>query len=96
VHGLPLANLSVRNAIAIGKGLGNLIKVDDARAVGQTFQSYLRMLVEVDVSEPLKPGFLFRRQGGELVWISLLYERPDIYCTDCGRKRDTKLRWFGL
>ena len=34
MHGLPLANLTVRNAIAIGKGLGNLIKVDDACAVG--------------------------------------------------------------
>jgi hypothetical protein len=59
--------LTVRNAIAIGKCLGNLIKVDDACAVGQTFRTYLRMLVEVDVFEPLKPGFHFRREGGESV-----------------------------
>jgi hypothetical protein len=37
VHGLPLVNMSLRNAIAIGKGLGNLIKVDDACVVGLTF-----------------------------------------------------------
>jgi hypothetical protein len=85
VHGLPLANLTVRNAIVIGKGLGNLIKVDDACAVGQTFRSYLRMLAEVDVFEPLKPGFHFHRECGESVWIFLKYKRLDIYCTNCGR-----------
>ena len=59
VHGLPLVNMLLWNAIAIGKGLGNLIKVDDACAVGLTFRSYLKMLVEVDVFEPLKPDFPF-------------------------------------
>jgi hypothetical protein len=29
VHGLPLENLSFKNAIAIGKGLGHLIIVED-------------------------------------------------------------------
>ena len=59
--------------------------MDDACVVGQTFRSYLKLLVEVDVFEPLKPGFPFCREGGELVWISLKYERLDIYCTNCGR-----------
>jgi hypothetical protein len=31
VHGLPLCNLSTRNAATIGKGLGNLLRVDDGK-----------------------------------------------------------------
>jgi hypothetical protein len=43
------------------------------------------MLVEVDVFEPSKPSFPFRREEAEPVWISLKYERLDIYYTNCGR-----------
>jgi hypothetical protein len=30
IHGFPLENMSLRNAIAIGKGMGNFLKVDEA------------------------------------------------------------------
>jgi hypothetical protein len=85
IHGLPLENMTSRNAIAIGKGLGVFLKVDEA--AGQhipKFRSYLRVLAEIDVHAPLKPGFQFRRDNGDQVWISLKYERLDIYCTSCG------------
>jgi hypothetical protein len=85
IHGLPLENMTTRNAIAIGKGLGDFLKADDA--VGQPipkFRSYLRVLAEIDVHAPLKPGFQFRRDNGDQVWIALKYERLDIYCTSCG------------
>lgn len=59
VHGLPLCNMSTKNAIAIGKGLGHLLKVDDASGTMSTFRSYLRILVEIDSSQPLKLGFPF-------------------------------------
>ena len=48
------------------------------------FRSYLRVLVEIDMHAPLKPGFLFHRRNGDPTWISLKYERLDIYCTNCG------------
>ena len=53
VHGLPLINVTLKNAIAIGKGLGKFLKVEDFGASGATFRSYLRLLVEIDVSKPL-------------------------------------------
>jgi hypothetical protein len=37
------------------------------------------------VSNPLKPGFSFKRDEGEPFWIFLKYERLDVYCTSCGR-----------
>jgi hypothetical protein len=85
IHGFPLANLTLRNAAAIGKGMGNLMKVEDSNGAQQTFRSYLRILVKIDVSAPLKPGFFFNREEGEPIWISFIYERLDIYCSSCGR-----------
>ena len=72
IHGLPLENLSLRNVITIGKGMRNLIKVDDVAAKNRSiFRSYLRVLVEIDVHAPLKPSFLFHRGNSESAWISL-------------------------
>ena len=33
----------------------------------------------------MNPSFCFTRSDGASDWISLKYERLDIYCTDCGR-----------
>ena len=59
VHGLPLINMSTKISISIGKGLGNLIQVDDSSNDKKTFKSFLRFLVENEVSNPLKLGFSF-------------------------------------
>jgi hypothetical protein len=74
VHGLPLKNMSVLNAISIGKGLGRLLKIDNISGAEATFRSYLRLLVIIDVCKPLKPGFNFSRLDGSETWISLKYE----------------------
>jgi hypothetical protein len=84
VHGLPLHNMTTKNAIAIGKGLGEFLKVEESGGILSTFRSYLRILVEIDSNKPFKPGFDFSRQDGNATWISLKYERLDVYCTDCG------------
>jgi hypothetical protein len=85
VHGLPLINMSTKIAISIGNGLGNLLQVDDSGSNKKTFKSFLRLLVEIEVSNPLKLGFPFQRVDDEPLWIFLKYERLDIYCTTCGR-----------
>jgi hypothetical protein len=85
VHGLPLINMTTKTAISIGKALGDLIKVEESSSDKLTFRSFLRILVEIEVSKPLKPGFFFQRDGGESIWIFLKYERLDIYCASCGR-----------
>ena len=85
VHSLPLQNMSPKNAIAIGKGLGNLVKIEESSGAKATFKSFLRLLVLIDVSKPLNPGFSFNRNDGSPTWISLKNERLDVYCTDCGR-----------
>jgi hypothetical protein len=85
IHGFPLANLTLQNAVAIGKGLGTLMQVEDCSGAQKPFKSFLRILVKIDVLEPLKPGFYLSREEGEPLWISFKYERLDIYCSSCGR-----------
>jgi hypothetical protein len=44
VHGLPLINMTTKIAISIGKGLGNLIKVDEfnrAKTLSKAFRDSL-------------------------------------------------------
>jgi hypothetical protein len=85
IHGLPLENMTIKNAVAIGKGIGEFLKVDDIEGDSITFRSYLRILVDINVQKPLKPGFYFQRDKEEPSWISFRYERLDFYCTLCGK-----------
>ena len=64
VHGLPMIHMTTQIAISICKGLGNLVKVDGIDGDKKTFISYLRLLVDIDVCNQLKPGFTFKREGG--------------------------------
>ena len=64
IHGLPLQNMSIKNAIAIRKGLGQLVKVEDNSEETVAFRSYLKVLVSIDVNKPLNPGFNFNRSDG--------------------------------
>jgi hypothetical protein len=66
VHSLPLQNMSIKNAITIGKGLGKLVKIEENSGAEATFQSFLRILVNIDVSKPLNPGFSFTQIDGSL------------------------------
>jgi hypothetical protein len=77
--------MSTKIAISIGKGLGHLLQVDDSCSDKKTFKSFLRLLVKIEVSNPLKPGFPLQRVDDEPLWIFLKYERLDIYCISCGR-----------
>jgi hypothetical protein len=64
IHGLPLQNMTLKNSIAIGKGIGQVVKVDENSGATASFRSYLRLLVSIDVTKPLNPGFCFSRSDG--------------------------------
>jgi hypothetical protein len=83
VPSLPLHNMPTKNAIAIGKCLGHLVKVEDNSGAAATFQSFLRILVKIDVSKPLNLGFFLSINDGSSSWISMKYKGLDIYYTDC-------------
>jgi hypothetical protein len=72
------------NAVAIGLGIDKLLRVENLAESGFICRSYLRILVEIEVSCPLKPGFLHAREGGAPSWCQLKYERLGDYCNSCG------------
>jgi hypothetical protein len=76
--------MTIKNAIAIGKGLGPLIMVEEKSGVEVTFRNFMKIMVSIDVSKPLNPSFYLSKEVGTSSWVSLKYERLDIYCTDCG------------
>ncbi|GLT73178.1 hypothetical protein SLA2020_450540 [Shorea laevis] len=82
--------MSIQSVISIGKGLGTILDVEDSFALGAIFRSYLRILIEIDVRQPLKLGFLFCREGGSSIWVSLKYERLEEYYALCGLIGQTK------
>jgi hypothetical protein len=59
--------MSICSAISTGKGLGTILDVEHSTALGATFQSYLKILIEIDVQLPLKPGFPFQCEDGESI-----------------------------
>jgi hypothetical protein len=63
--------MTIKNAIAIGKGLGPLIMVEDNNGVEVTFRSFLKIMVSIDVSKPLNLGFYLSREDGSSSWVSL-------------------------
>jgi hypothetical protein len=88
--------MTIKNAIAIGKGLGLLVKVEENKGDAATFRSFLRLLVSIDVSKPLNLGFYFTRIDGSSTWVSLKYERLDVYCIDCGKIGHKQLSCLAL
>jgi hypothetical protein len=81
VHGLPSQNMTSTNAIKIGKGLGTLLEVDNGHVVGLICRQFLRIKVEINILQPLVPGFLLPRLNRDPLWVSFKYERLADYCT---------------
>lgn len=85
VHGLPLQNMMVVNAIKIGKRIGlKVLDVEDGDKSGIISHHHLRIRILLDVSLPLVPSFHLPRSGRSAIWIKFLYERLADYCTLCG------------
>ncbi|KAH7855081.1 hypothetical protein Vadar_021032 [Vaccinium darrowii] len=53
-------------------------------------KNYLRLRVRMDITKPLKKGFLLKRDRKEDLWIKLQYERLSEFCYVCGRLGHTQ------
>ncbi|KAF7140564.1 hypothetical protein RHSIM_Rhsim06G0091800 [Rhododendron simsii] len=87
IHGLPVEKMTKVNAEIIGKRFACLLGIE-AVSDGLLLQrSFLRVRVEVNISQPLPKGFWMRRKNptGTDLWISYKYERLSDFCFACGR-----------
>ena len=83
VHNLPFSRMNRANAEAIGRSLGKLQQVD-ASPTGECRGRYLRIRVDIDISQPLSRGRFVDVGESDPLWISLQYERLPVYCYWCG------------
>lgn len=89
VYNLPIGSFSE----AVGKSLGNYIGrflEYDASNKGAAWKTYMRIRVELDVSQPLKRGKKIRVGNGVSTLVSFKYERLSIFCFICGKLGHTE------
>lgn len=87
IHGLPVDKMSRANAETIGRRFGNLVAVEAFTEGLLLHRSFLRVRVEIELSQPLPRGFWLRKktEEGRDLWISYKYEKLSDYCYACGR-----------
>lgn len=83
IKGTPLEYMTPALAVRMGSLIGNVTAVDRATATQQNL-SYMRIRVEVPITQPLIPGVYLRMEQGDLAWIQFSYERVYKFCYKCG------------
>lgn len=89
VHSLSLEMFNPQNANSIGDSIGRCLRVEEAQIMHQ--RTFLRLQVEIDMAEPLVPGFRWVDSRGQDKWASIKYERLTDLCYGCGRIGHTSI-----
>lgn len=89
-HGFPVKKMSSRNSQIIANKIGKLIGVEVPTKGMLLFRSFLRLRVEIDVTQPLPRGFFMSWKGAQPsilagTWVDFKYEHLLDFCYDCGR-----------
>lgn len=69
IHGLPLQFMTAANAICIEEKVGNIIEVENVESKGIHYSKYLRIKVEIQLQQPLVPGYFQSRPRKPPVWV---------------------------
>ncbi|KAJ1388771.1 Zinc knuckle CX2CX4HX4C [Sesbania bispinosa] len=82
IWGLPSHCKTPRMGQRIGACLGEVkeSEIFEVRERG----SFIKILVEVDVTKPLKPGINIGSQADGVLWVDFQYERLAQFCYACG------------
>jgi hypothetical protein len=84
VHDLPRQFMTTKNAIRIGKTIGDILELDNNNSSGIISRPFIRLKIEINTSLPLASGFYMPCEGTKPRWIAFQYEHLDEYCSSCG------------
>ncbi|KAL0411404.1 UNVERIFIED_CONTAM: hypothetical protein Slati_3730100 [Sesamum latifolium] len=84
IHGLPIRKMTVDIARFIGGRIGRLQDSDQDNSA-QSWGSYMRIQVALDVSKPLPRALKLRTVLGDEQLVFFTYERLPNFCYLCGR-----------
>lgn len=74
IHGLPLEYMTKAKAEKIAQGISTFLEVDTGGSNTVMCKQALRMRIELEVAEPLVPGFFLNRPTQPPVWIQVRYK----------------------
>ena len=83
IYNLPFkGRLNLSNVEALGKKIGEFIKMDSSGLLG--IDKSIRLRIKVDVRKPLMQRVKVKLRGGEEDFYDIKYERPPLFCYHCG------------
>lgn len=83
IYELPLSCLTVECAKLLGNTIGRFVEWDKGPG-DVVWGSYMRIRVEIDVSQPLMRGLMLSVEGRSEKWVSFKFEKLPYYCYKCG------------
>ncbi len=86
VYNLPIKSMIREVGEDIGREIGGFLKVD-VPDNGLGWGKYLRIRVDIDITQPLLRGKQLRKdegEGGTPFWVDFKYEHLPIFCYRCG------------
>lgn len=84
IHGLTLDQMVENNARLLGQQIGRVIDTGKNEKDG-IVRGFLRVRVDLNISEPLVQGTWVQSRGGSRIWVEFKYERLPSLCFKCGR-----------
>ncbi|CAL1392721.1 unnamed protein product [Linum trigynum] len=87
IHNFPGELRSEENvATPLNEIFKEIIRGDEMGVAEGKYVSFIRVLVGIDLSEPLAPGFFLQDDAPPDIWVEFKYERlPENFCYSCGR-----------
>lgn len=89
IHDLPVGSFSEGVGRSLGNFIGRFLEYDSSNR-GATWRTFMRIRVEIDVSQPLKRWKKIRVGQGEPTLAKFKYERLNIFCFICGKLGHTE------
>ncbi|CAL1370788.1 unnamed protein product [Linum trigynum] len=87
IHNFPGELRSEENiATPLNEIFKEIVRGDEMGVAEGRYVSFIRVLVEIDLSDPVSPGFYLQDDSPPDIWVEFKYERlPANFCYCCGR-----------
>lgn len=89
IYNMPMGSFSEAVGRSLGNFIGRFLEYDPSHR-GAAWRNFMRIQVELDVTQPLKKGKKIKVGSGEPTMVTFKYERLNIFCFICGKLGHTE------
>lgn len=76
--------MNVKNAVKLAEQVGEIVEVENPMVNGALLRTFMRVKVNVNITQPLITGCWVPRNDLPNSWILFRYERLQDFCFTCG------------